>query len=71
MANPPQLLRADGLDERVLQIRPWSVGVVTRSVPAPARLMSHGPSGLMAWATHPTALHARAQEASFCFVATL
>jgi hypothetical protein len=30
MANPPQLFRADGLDERVLHRRPWSVGVVDK-----------------------------------------
>jgi hypothetical protein len=31
MANPPQLFRADGLDERLPHIRPWSVGVVDKT----------------------------------------
>ena len=36
MANPPYLLRADGrLDERVVHIRPWSVGVVDTIGSAP------------------------------------
>jgi hypothetical protein len=31
MANPPHLFTADGrLDDRVLYIRPWSVGVVDK-----------------------------------------
>jgi hypothetical protein len=72
MAKPPHLFRADGrLDGGCCTSGLGQSAWWTRSVSTPAPLMSHGPSGLMAWATHLAALHARAQDGCFSFVATL
>lgn len=72
MANPPHLFRADGrLDGGCCTAGLGQSAWWTRPVPTPARLMSHGPSGLMARATHPTELHAWTRDAGFSFVATL
>ena len=72
MANPPTCSGPTGVSmsgccTSGLGRSAWS----TRSVPTPARLMSHEPSGLMAWATHRTALHAWTRDAGLSFVATL
>jgi hypothetical protein len=72
MANPLYLFRADGrLTQRVVHIRPWSVGVVDKIGSDPRSSCVGWAERLMAWATHATAPHAWTPDAGFSFVATL
>ncbi len=72
MANPPAPVQGRRASRwRVPHSRPWSVGIVDKIRSAPGRLMSHEPSGYMAWAIYPAVLHAWAPDAGSSFVATL